>query len=416
VASMLATLCAISALPTIWLAVDYHDVSISAFMRGELRQAATDVQRRYRTIAQDLERFMPGVRLEERLDIARRLRDSLRVPGFDAPAPDSNGAIEWVLADAQPGLWLRKRGPASLGSVRRIIWTLSTSSLGLFDPKSSNVDAGPRLASANRHAVRYWLRGEDGHRIKTVLPLATSTKGPALRRDDELVARYQSSGGLVLVSVIIASLVMLTLMCWHAARRLFGIRIPFSGRFLSKAADSLDVDRLLDCELELLELKKKQGAEFTWKDESDWRTVHCHEIYSSAWSKVKQDERLLMHQLANGYFANPENTQIIEGLLRRGYLKLWPWPRIVEAGFADYIRKLDDAEEFQQLQQQASQHLWHRIRTPLLIVVIVVAGLLMWLAGNAMQILSATLAGIAALFSSITQVTSFANKNPKSNG
>ena len=74
----------------------------------------------------------------------------------------------------------------------------------------------------------------------------------------------------------------------------------------------------------------------------------------------------------------------------------------MEAGFAEYIRTMDDDQEFVQL-QKASQNLWHRIRAPLLLVVVLVAGLLMWLAGSAMQILSATLAGIAALFSSIAQ-------------
>ncbi len=201
-------------------------------------------------------------------------------------------------------------------------------------------------------------------------------------------------------------------MCWHAARRLLGIRIPFTGRYVAKEADALSVSGLLDAELALLELRRKHGAEFTWKDETDWRAVHCKPIYTSAWSVLKPDERLLMHHLARGYFANPENTQVIEHMIRRGYLKLWPWPRIVETGFAEYIRTLDDQKEFAQL-QQASHNLWHRIRTPLLIVVVVVAGLLMWLAGSAMQILSATLAGIAALFSSITQVTSFANRDAK---
>jgi hypothetical protein len=218
---------------------------------------------------------------------------------------------------------------------------------------------------------------------------------------------------LTLASTLAASFVILTLMCWHAARRLFGIRIPFTGRFVPKGADALCAEQLLDAELELLELKKKHSDEFTWKDECDWRAVRCGPVYSAAWATLKPGERLVMHQLAAGYFANPENTATIENLLRRGYLKLWPWPRIVEAGFAEFIRSLDDAQELAQLQEKAKQNLWHRIRTPLLIVVIVIAGLLMWLAGSAMQILSATMAGIAALFSSISQVSSFANRDAK---
>ena len=56
------------------------------------------------------------------------------------------------------------------------------------------------------------------------------------------------------------------------------------------------------------------------------------------------------------------------------------------------------------------------IRIPLLVIVVVVTASLMWLAGSTMQILSATLAGVATLFGYVTQVTNFVRKDSKPMG
>jgi hypothetical protein len=77
------------------------------------------------------------------------------------------------------------------------------------------------------------------------------------------------------------------------------------------------------------------------------------------------------------------------------------------------VRSLPPEQTTVELEQVAAHNLWHRIRTPLLVVVIVVAGLLMWFAGSAMQILSATLAGMAGLFGSVTTVTKFVRNDDK---
>jgi hypothetical protein len=132
------------------------------------------------------------------------------------------------------------------------------------------------------------------------------------------------------------------------------------------------------------------------------------------WQALSVDERLLLHQLARGKFVNPENSPVIEQLLRRGYLKLRPWPRIVESGFAEFARTAETEQKFADWQRAASRNLWTGIRIPLFIIVVVITASLMWLAGSAMQILSTTLAGVATLFGVIAQVTNFVRKDDKS--
>ena len=135
--------------------------------------------------------------------------------------------------------------------------------------------------------------------------LRVAQSGASFEQDEELNFRYGSSNLLILVVTAAASLILLVLTCWHAARRLFGIRIPFTGRYTPREANSLSVDGLLEAELELAELRKKHGTEFTWKDETDWRAVRCKPIYASAWSVLEPDERLLLHQLRAGLFREP---------------------------------------------------------------------------------------------------------------
>jgi hypothetical protein len=118
-----------------------------------------------------------------------------------------------------------------------------------------------------------------------------------------------------------------------------------------------------------------------------------------------------VHQLAARRFPNPENQPVIERLLRRGYLTLAPWPRIVEPGFADFVRTVQPDEPLDQLKYDATHTLWSQLRTPLLFLVVIVAVLLMWLAGSAMHILAGTLAGVAALFGSLAQVTNFLHRD-----
>ena len=49
------------------------------------------------------------------------------------------------------------------------------------------------------------------------------------------------------------------------------------------------------------------GSSVHSKDESDWRAIECLDTYKDMWKALNVDERLLVHQLARGKFANPEN-------------------------------------------------------------------------------------------------------------
>jgi len=433
VGSVLCVVVAVAVIPTVWLAIDYHEISVGAFMRDELAQAADDIDRRYHALARDADRFAVGLS-RGRLPSASDLTTKLPVPGFAATADTRDGAAEWRLRDMQPGLWLTASEPR-LDTVRRLIWTMSTSrhaprqranapdNTPQDNESRTQLEPEPRAAAqadprTDRQDTRYWRRNDRGGRVRVVLPRAVAAEScdsseapPCLRHDLDLKQHYASSNNLMLSATMLATVLLLTVMCWHVARRLLGVRIPFAARLLEATAP-YGAAQLLEIEEELLKLKKRVGG-MTAKDEEDWRAARCKGIYRKMWQELRPEERLLIHQLANGAFANPQNRVTIEQLLRRGFLKLWPWPRIAETGFGEYVRSLPPEQTTVELEQVAGHNLWHRIRTPLLVVVIVVAGLLMWFAGSAMQILSATLAGMAGLFGSVTTVTKFVRNDDK---
>lgn len=417
----------LSALPATWLAIGYHDTSVRAVIRDELVDALGDEQQRRLTLARDHQRFTTeeGLAPDEAAERSRRLP----VPGYRAPGK-ADERRTWLVRDVEPAPWLGRCGPEPLSEIRRLIWSLSTArqvqrpivqSQVTDAPEQNPTDSG---GCEDPIVARAWLRSEDGVRTRIGFPLerlsddlrvpvrcesGTRRSESDLCRDEDLYRRYAVSSVSVPAAIVTVAIFLITLMSALAARRLFGIRIPFTSRFTPSDADQRDVSQLLDAELDLLDLKKREPM--TSKDEADWRAVNCRHIYQRMWNALETDEQFLVHQLAYGQLANPENRAVIERLLRRGYLTLAPWPRIVEPGFADFVRTVAPDESFDQLKYDATHTLWSQLRAPLLVLVVIIAVLLMWLAGSAMHLVAATLAGVAGLFGSIQRVTSFLHRD-----
>lgn len=435
VQSMFVVLCLISAVPVIAIAIGYHDTSVHAFIRDELFNAAIDEEHRRRTLLRDDRGF--NATSEVNLDRAVQLSRALHVPGYEYAALPGMKQPSWLLTDALPSPWLFECGPPLLDQYRSWIWSLSTARQ-VQRPIASNArrpgEEPPleeRQATNDANgcptlAVRARRRSDDGIRVSVALPLKPNgepigeiglcpdDRAPtSLCRDPELRTLYETSGAFVLGAAILGGGLLVLLLSAHVARRLFGVRIPFAGRFVPSTADESSASALLDAELELVKLKNTEGLQLTSKDEADWRASRCEPLYRQMWEALGQahDQQLLLLHLAHGRYANPENQLVIEQLLQRGYITLAPWPRIIEPGFAEFIRRVHPSDALDELRYEASHTPWSQWRTPVLIVVIIIAALLMWLAGSAMHILMGVLGGVATLFGSITQVTSFIHRD-----
>jgi hypothetical protein len=161
---------------------------------------------------------------------------------------------------------------------------------------------------------------------------------------------------------------------------------------------------LRDARLVLDELYERNPQDLTEKDRADYLVVHAEMHYHRAWKLCTRDERLLLHQLATGRFANPANHLVTERLIRAGLVALDPWPRLTDAGFGRFVRTAETRRDFTEWQRAASQGVWKNVKTPLLIVLLIVVGWLIWTAGDYVQAFSAILVAAVALLGQFGQV------------
>jgi hypothetical protein len=361
----------------------------------------------------------------ERYPTPQVLSRILSSPGYKNTtnvSPTHNCTV-WSVTVFDQRAWVSKRGPPTLGVIDRIIWAMSIdsnlqrASRTALPSGGGGKPAGQPACDWDRASVPYWRRSLNGATSQFRVPVAAEVLAevPAedrLWRDRDIESYYNYSSAITAFFLLLALVLVLLLVSWVMARRLFGIRIPFASRHVDpEPSQSMPVEPLLQIEFHIAELEREHGSAFTSKDGDDIRMARCANIYAKIWSKRSREEQLLLHQLAQGKFANPENYPVIEKLLYLGYLKLDPWAKISDRGLAAYARHAEKDSLFDEWQRAASASTWNSIRTPLLLLVMVVVGVLMWVAGTTMQILSATLAGMATLFGYVTQVTNLFKKS-----
>ncbi|MBB6092005.1 hypothetical protein HNQ60_000851 [Povalibacter uvarum] len=423
--SAVATLGVLVVIPTAVVAVRFQDVSMQTYLRSALVQTAADIEQRSRIMNSDLRRWVPKTpERNSRYPDAATLSRTLPVPGMVATIdPDRDRSTLWMVTALPAMPWIDAAGPPELGSVRRTIWRITTATSPQqrqgTRPSAALGSGSDESDRMMRASVQRIVRTVDGRMLRV---LATSdgshSRRSPLLRTPELDHHEQWSTIELAVALGAVMLLIIVMLASMTARRMFGIYIPFAVRHLPPPpGQAFPFDELLAAELSIDRARAQAGARFTEKDAADIRKVLCEPRYRSLWTGLNADQRQLLHQLATGQYANPENTSVIEQLLYRGYIRLRPWPVITDGGFAEFARIAPELAEFKGDQRlwadEARGSTWNRIRKPLLLLGVLVAVGLMALAGSTLQILSTALAAIAALLGSVTQVTNFVKKDDK---
>jgi hypothetical protein len=199
------------------------------------------------------------------------------------------------------------------------------------------------------------------------MPYARSTSGESI----PAALRYALTMVLAIVTLLIIG--MLSLM---VARRLFGSRNAFRWG----ARPERTVDRP----------EPKPGLD----------------DFKATWKILSQEDQVFLHQLAQGRLVNPANEKSIKRLAQAGLIEFDPWPKIADDRFREYAQTAEKEEDFDAWELEASKSLWKSIRTPLLVVLLIVVGLLLWLSSSSMQIITTVLAGLASLVGYVTQTAS----------
>ena len=389
----------LSALPALYLALRFHDLSVQAFVRQGLISAGQQIERRHATIAEDLRRWDPDDQSRSmRYPDAWALTDNLLpVPGMSmSRRPPSDGRPEvslWTLTAFAELPWANRNGPPSEESLLPLIWSVTAESPvpqrsawrgrdGDTPQGGDTGNGGSASSQASRPTVRnadpgqpsiqsetYWQREYDGHRTKLAVPYTQQSASHSI----PATVRY---GLMILLAA--GTLLAVNFLALRITRKLFGSGNVFAYGELASKAPALD--------------------------------FALHEAdanFQGLWDTLAQEDQLILYQLSKDQLINPASTDSIGRLVQAGLIKFDPWPKIVDPAFKQFAKTAEDEADFSTWQSEAAKSLWNSIRTPLLILLLIVVGLLLWLSNTSMQIVMTVLAGLATLLGYLGQAQNF---------
>ncbi len=82
--------------------------------------------------------------------------------------------------------------------------------------------------------------------------------------------------------------------------------------------------------------------------------------YQGLWAALSADEKLLLHQLADEGFANPQQAEVVRKLLHGGLLRKDPVLRTMNDSFAIFVKEQLPPAEIKSLEAEGAR--WHKLR------------------------------------------------------
>ena len=136
------------------------------------------------------------------------------------------------------------------------------------------------------------------------------------------------------------------------------------------------------------------------------------------WKLCTRDERLVLHQLATGKLANPENEDVIGSLIRHGLVKAAPRPQIADQDFRAFVCTAEASADIASWQRAASSTTWKTIRAPviggLLVLVLILVIWFSWAGGETFKVFSTVIMAAVALLGHLTSAFNFVRTPAKS--
>ena len=156
-------------------------------------------------------------------------------------------------------------------------------------------------------------------------------------------------------------------------------------------------------------LNENKGThEITKEEVIEYIGNYNYPYYRRLWESCNTDERLMLYQLSINQFINPLNRGVIRSLYSRGYIVPKPFFQIPDHCFKQFVLAAEPLSTFQQWEKNANQSLWTSIKAPIFIVLVVLAGLFIYISTDALEttigLLTPLLALIPLLLRSISNV------------
>ena len=118
---------------------------------------------------------------------------------------------------------------------------------------------------------------------------------------------------------------------------------------------------------------------------------HAGSIYRHKWEQCTLHERVMLFQLANGLLVNPNNAEVLEHLVKRGYVYRDKGWFLVNESFRRFILTAENEEVFSDWLSDLSTGTWNYIRIPIFVTVLVLAAIVVISSGQSFESILATL-------------------------
>lgn len=134
--------------------------------------------------------------------------------------------------------------------------------------------------------------------------------------------------------------------------------------------------------------------------------MHAGALYRMKWELCTKDERYLLYQLASGANVNPLNSEVLEHLMRRGYIYRDAGWHVLNDSFKRFVLHAEREESIAEWQNDANTGIWSMLRIPIFTVVLVLIVVTVFSSGQAIDsalgILTALLGMIPLLLRNVS--------------
>ena len=155
-------------------------------------------------------------------------------------------------------------------------------------------------------------------------------------------------------------------------------------------------------------LQANKHIDVKWEQDQiiEFFAAHAGALYRQKWQQCTKDEKLMLYQVANGDSVNPMNVEVLEHLVRRGYLFRDQGWHLVNLSFKRFILSAENEADMAEWQEEAKDSIWQMLKIPIMIVVLVLVALILLGTGEGLEsilgILSAMLGIIPLLLRNVS--------------
>ncbi|MEQ8663040.1 MAG: hypothetical protein RLW62_19670, partial [Gammaproteobacteria bacterium] len=128
-------------------------------------------------------------------------------------------------------------------------------------------------------------------------------------------------------------------------------------------------------------------------------------VYAAHWDRLTVSERLFLYQVASGRMPQLGNAALVRRMARHPALSVCPLG-LVNEPFRRFVRGAETTGTFEAWEAAARSERWEAVRTPGIIIVALLVGLLVFISGTSLHLVAGAVGSLVAIIGGLSQLTS----------